>query len=45
MQFDNVLTSATGDVEGSLNYEPLQDPFDDKSSPVKVQLTRLTCKH
>ena len=42
MNFESVLRTAAGDVDGSIDYEPVQDPFNPKSEPVKVQLTRLT---
>ena len=42
MNFESVLKTAAGDVDGSIDYEPVQDPFNPKSEPVKVQLTRLT---
>ena len=42
MRFDDQLVDDRGRLDGSLNYLPVVDPFDDDSDSVKVQITRLT---
>ena len=42
MNFDNVLVNEDGATAGCMNYRPVVDPFNKHSTPVKVQLTRLT---
>ena len=42
MNFDNILLNEFGEVTGCMNYEPLVDPLDQESAPMKVQITRLT---
>ena len=44
MRFDDVLVDDRGRIDGSQDYQPLIDPFDEDSEPVKAQISRLTSK-
>lgn len=44
MNFDNILLNEFGEITGCMNYQAVSNPLDENSSPVKVQLARLTGK-